>query len=942
MMPSNHEESKATDSEDDRKPAALPSHRQRKQWQHQSQDGSKKGSFLDPPSANAVAATANRKRPTFDSSDDGLLASLSNCEKASEGSKNAAVKITKESPEDTANTNAVARNRKSPPTAIDSDVDPHVYLKGEGETPKISTRMKEKATVVGTNNDCKPAALPTSPPTTPSKCRYQPGVDNVTDSKRRQTNQDIQNLNLNIPSLSSSPQRKLDYQLASTIQEQEYQLKKADAEKEHEAMTKSPYGKAVLVVQEILELTKNTKDQAKNEYPNFAQNFDSVSTDDMVFLAKNLLEKQREFLASGILGFVDIGYHYTDSTNLNSIRTNGLMTRNERDSQGIQAHRFHGSTYGDGVYTGNSPTKFAGYGNTGLIVGRLLGTMKTFGQQTTDGANTVLVPDREIVVLKTSAQCLPMIKYDMGLVGSQEGQDFIQRLTRSLQAILDQVFNPGLTGAPLTCYRYTDPSSTNFPGPIHYGPRKQGLFQYIAPERLAGTVNPNEAFCLPPSSCNFQIDCAICHDALSDPRSCVAVKVCNHVFHKDCIEQACKSGSKCPTCRKCIGTPLGKSPSGSMSIMIPPVFNGMKCSGFANCDTIVIAYSIRAGIQKHYHENPGQSHSGKYVTAYLPNNSDGQSLLKRLKFAFLHGLTFTIGTSITTGATNQCIWSSIHHKTSPNSGVHGFPDPNYFANCNGELDSENVPAANLLDVNGTKKQTVLGGIPPIAQPFGVGVGRAFGTGSASTTISSSAIPHRYGATVRLNPQNGTMQQAVVGYIAPERLSGAVNPNEAFCLPPSSCNFQSDCVICHDALSDPSCCVALKVCNHVFHKDCIEQACKFGSKCPTCRKCIGTPLGKSPSGSMSISITYNLKCSGFAAWDTIVIVYSMQAGTQKHYHENPGQPHPDKHATAYLPNNPDGRNLLKRLKFAFLHGLTFTIVQCMDFLIPITLPIAMES
>ncbi|CAJ1969692.1 unnamed protein product [Cylindrotheca closterium] len=759
MMPSNHEESKATDSEDDRKPAALPSHRQRKQWQHQSQDGSKKGSFLDPPSANAVAATANRKRPTFDSSDDGLLASLSNCEKASEGSKNAAVKITKESPEDTANTNAVARNRKSPPTAIDSDVDPHVYLKGEGETPKISTRMKEKAIVVGTNNDCKPAALPTSPPTTPRKRQYQPGVDNVTDSKRRQTNQDIQNLNPNIPNcsalLSSSPQRKLDYQLAAMLQEQEYQLKKADAEKEHEAMTKSPYGKAVLVVQEILELTKNTKDQAKNEYPNFAQNFDSVSTDDMVFLAKNLLEKQREFLASGILGFVDIGYHYTDSTNLNSIRTNGLMTRNERDSQGIQAHRFHGSTYGDGVYTGNSPTKFAGYGNTGLIVGRLLGTMKTFGQQTTDGANTVLVPDREIVVLKTSAQCLPMIKYDMELAGSQEGQDFIQRLHKSLQEILDQVFNPGLRGPPVlptpwnvatassnarggnatvppsfiaqnsfvssnrgpppTQYFGPGSSFKNLPGPAAVNryliggksnPRistiGKAVLQYIAPERLSGAVNPTEAFCLPPSSCNFQSDCVICHDALSDPPCCVALKVCNHVFHKDCIEQACKFGSKCPTCRKCIGTPLGKSPSGSMSISIT---NKLKCSGFPSFHTIVIVYSMQAGTQKHYHENPGQPHPDKHATAYLPNNTFGRNLLKRLKFAFLHGLTFTIGTSMTTGATNQCTWSSIHHKTHPDSTVHGFPDPNYFANCNGELDSANVPAANLLDVDGQKLVT---------------------------------------------------------------------------------------------------------------------------------------------------------------------------------------------------------------------------------------------
>jgi deltex-like protein len=142
-----------------------------------------------------------------------------------------------------------------------------------------------------------------------------------------------------------------------------------------------------------------------------------------------------------------------------------------------------------------------------------------------------------------------------------------------------------------------------------------------------------------------------------------------------------------------------------MSISFPPITNNLKCKGFATWDTIVIVYSMQAGIQKHYHENPGQRHPGKHETTYIPNNTAGRNLLKRLKFAFLHGLTFTIGTSMTTGAANQCTWSSIHHKTSPNSGVHGFPDPKYFANCNGELDSANVPAANLLDVNGQKLVT---------------------------------------------------------------------------------------------------------------------------------------------------------------------------------------------------------------------------------------------
>ena len=86
----------------------------------------------------------------------------------------------------------------------------------------------------------------------------------------------------------------------------------------------------------------------------------------------------------------------------------------------------------------------------------------------------------------------------------------------------------------------------------------------------------------------------------------------------------------------------------------------------------------------------------------ITSNADGQALLKRLKYAFLHGLTFNVGTSMTTGATNQCTWASIHHKTSPSGGVqaHGYPDPDYFKNCNTEMDSMGVPPATSLNMEG--------------------------------------------------------------------------------------------------------------------------------------------------------------------------------------------------------------------------------------------------
>ncbi|KAL7526487.1 hypothetical protein ACHAXR_001512, partial [Thalassiosira sp. AJA248-18] len=174
---------------------------------------------------------------------------------------------------------------------------------------------------------------------------------------------------------------------------------------------------------------------------------------------------------------------------------------------------------------------------------------------------------------------------------------------------------------------------------------------------------------------------------------------CQHVFHLECINAAFKSKPQCPICRKPVGAPQGKSPSGTMEISIVST----SCFGFQE-DSIQIRYFIESGTQMSYHENPGLYHGGKYAIAFLPNNDDGRDLLKRFAYAFQHGLTFSVGTSLTTGKKNQCTWASIHHKTSPSGGVrkHGFPDTDYFVNCNSELDTHGVPHADALDYNGTE------------------------------------------------------------------------------------------------------------------------------------------------------------------------------------------------------------------------------------------------
>ena len=102
---------------------------------------------------------------------------------------------------------------------------------------------------------------------------------------------------------------------------------------------------------------------------------EAVTIDDMVFFAKNMLDKQQEFIQNNVSGYIgkyiyigvfkfifqyaeqhfhkhlfseiicfiyimwgaDIGYHYTDQRNMDNIRTHGLLTKAERDTNKVTA-----------------------------------------------------------------------------------------------------------------------------------------------------------------------------------------------------------------------------------------------------------------------------------------------------------------------------------------------------------------------------------------------------------------------------------------------------------------------------------------------------------------------------------------------------------------------------------------------------------------------------
>ncbi|KAI8499349.1 hypothetical protein Bbelb_231130 [Branchiostoma belcheri] len=157
-------------------------------------------------------------------------------------------------------------------------------------------------------------------------------------------------------------------------------------------------------------------------------------------------------------------------------------------------------------------------------------------------------------------------------------------------------------------------------------------------------------------------DCPICMSDITDPKSLP----CKHTFCKSCIDKALSYKSQCPICGTIVGELKGNQPQGSMTWEIHLL---TRLPGYEHSGTIVISYYFSDGIQGSEHRNPGRPYKGTSRRAYLPNNDEGRELVQLLKRAFDKRLVFTIGTSVTTGATDTVIWNDIPHKTNAFGGA---------------------------------------------------------------------------------------------------------------------------------------------------------------------------------------------------------------------------------------------------------------------------------
>ncbi|CAH3022633.1 unnamed protein product [Porites evermanni] len=188
---------------------------------------------------------------------------------------------------------------------------------------------------------------------------------------------------------------------------------------------------------------------------------------------------------------------------------------------------------------------------------------------------------------------------------------------------------------------------------------------------------------VPPSRSSREV-CPICLDKKSRPRSLK----CKHSFCSECIQATLNVCNKCPVCQQPQGVMVGNQPRGQMTFSI----DRYSVPGYEGYGTIVINYYLPSGLQGPEHPNPGRHYDGTSRTAYLPDNREGQQVLQLLRRAFDARLVFTVGTSSTSGLTNQVIWNDIHHKTNRSGGLYGFgyPDPDYLRRVKEELAAKGI------------------------------------------------------------------------------------------------------------------------------------------------------------------------------------------------------------------------------------------------------------
>jgi deltex-like protein len=733
-----------------------------------------------------------------------------------------------------------------------------------------------------------------------------------------------------------------DEAFATKIQSQEYEqhglsVRQAQERKQLEraSMTRTLDGQAWLFIEQVIDLQK----KLSNQYPGLQ----TVAVDDIVFLAKQFIQCQHEFRRNGIDPKVTLAYHYTTDQNMNSIQQDGLMTLADRGRNGIIS-RENGMFYGDGVYTASNPYAFQTFGNVGLLVAVLLGnarrvlpggecpfangsvvntaignkSVKNLWKQVSDDAKLY-----DELVLGKSKQCLPLFRYDVTLVSctwqGKVGADAIWSHQVELQKLIDQSFNDGVE----TKLERILPSTGR-----HFAPPVTRVKPIMSnPAAMAITPGQRRAAPLPVAALPTKKPPII----LPLPVAALPTKEPPNswfqpgAFRTNSITSANGFAQQPPS--PLFGTPVppgaGSFATANASIQNTPLFSFASHPqrapplAIANASIQNTPPTVFASHAPTLSFDPFGTPAPQRAASVARANVSIQNTPPTVFASHAPTLSFDpFSTPAPHRASSLATANASIQNTPPNVGVLYAPPFSF-----------NTPASQRTASLATANVSILNQIqntPPFGAPHPI-----FG----ATSLLAASFPAAHQTfqappfVAAASPFQSISHEDLM-YTAPATLT-TFTPSNAFQSCAASLLSHDECPICMEALD--TFLVKVTVCGHIYHRECIENSLKVSSRCPICRRSIKNPQGQSPSGSMTISSTglSFLRCKGFEDDETIVIEYDIPCGYQKAYHPSPGHSFRGGRRTAYLPNNEDGRNLLERLKLAWMLGMTFTVGESLS-------------
>ncbi|MBN3301135.1 DTX3L ligase, partial [Amia calva] len=135
--------------------------------------------------------------------------------------------------------------------------------------------------------------------------------------------------------------------------------------------------------------------------------------------------------------------------------------------------------------------------------------------------------------------------------------------------------------------------------------------------------------------------------------------------------------------------------------------------------------------------------------------------------------------------------------------------------------------------------------------------------------------------------------------------------------------EETCPICLETIEETKK-TTLSRCKHSFCEDCLKSAFAVKPTCPVCGVIYGALKGTQPdNGTMDVTTTTS-SLPGYERYGSITIYYHIPSGIQTDEHPQPGKRYEGVSRTAYLPDCPEGRKVLKLLQQAFKQKLIFTI------------------